>query len=396
MQRIRDWGIWCWHHWWIPAMIIIMGSVVVVALFGNDSNVQRMEIIGNAFTQIITPLCAVLGIILGYPLLKKKLVDGYITKQFDIIHDANRGVRKKCQELKQKYRPKYISTSLTKEYIDEAVEDVKGLMELAIDANPDVYSYTSIINDTLYYVQEKCKNGIPAYNNLSYCEGLATWLHYHIEQIQKYSSSIGVVPTNEIKKRQILNDRINDFVTNNYYYEIENMTTKPTVAHNSALLVVFFSLNNQYLSNNEYVLMESCFKAAPTPCAFARIMYSRSVYIPLTLKGEPIMGVFHKELILVGFKRWKSTSIGSGNTSVNYVCTYANISECGYCSTINKENIISDFTDSYLDLPNCLKELKSFNKHGEMIQLSITEEEAMKNYEVLASKLQDKLKSEQL
>ena len=71
MQRIRDWRIWCWHHWWIPVMIIIMGSVVVVALFGNDGNIQRMEIIGNAFTQIITPLCAVLGIILGYPLLKK-------------------------------------------------------------------------------------------------------------------------------------------------------------------------------------------------------------------------------------------------------------------------------------------------------------------------------------
>ena len=160
MQRIRDWRVWCWHHWWIPVMIIIMGSVVVVALFGNDSSVQRMEIIGDAFTQIITPLCAVLGIILGYPLLKKKLVDGYITKQFDIIHDANRSVRKKCQELKQKYRPKYISTALTKEYIDEAVDDVKELMDLAIDANPDAYSYTSIINDALYYVQEECKNGI--------------------------------------------------------------------------------------------------------------------------------------------------------------------------------------------------------------------------------------------
>lgn len=394
MQRIKDWGIWCWHHWWIPVMIIIMGSVVVVALFGNDSSVQRMEIIGDAFTQIITPLCAVLGIILGYPLLKKKLVDGYITKQFDIIHDANRSVRKKCQELKQKYRPKYISTALTKEYIDEAVEDVKELIDLAIDANPDAYSYTSIINDALYYVQEECKNGIPAYNNMSYCEGLSTWLHYHIEQIQKYSSSIGVVPTNEIKKRQILNDRIKDFVTNNYYYEIENMTTRPTVAHNSALLVVFFSLNNQYLSNNEYVLMESCFKAVPTPCAFARIMYNRSIYIPLTLKGEPIMGIFHKELILVGFKRWNSTSLGSGTTSVKYVCTYANISDCGYCSIINKDNILSDFSDSYLDVPNCLKELKSFSQHGEMIQLSITEEEAMRNYEQLAKRLHDKLQSE--
>ena len=395
MQRIRDWGIWCLHHWWILVMIILTGSIVMVTLFGNDGNIKQMEIVGNAFTQIITPLCAVLGIILGYPLLRKKLVDGYITKQFDIIHDANRGVRKKCQELKQKYRPKHIATSLTKEYIDVAVEDVKGLMELAIDANPDVYSYTSIINDTLYYVQEECKNGIPVYNNMSYCEGLATWLHHHLEQIQKYSSSIGVVLTSEIKKRQILNDRINDFVTNNYYYEVESMTTKPTVAHNSALLVVFFSLNNQYLSKDDFMLNEACFKAVPTPCAFARIMYNRSIYIPLILKGEPIMGVFHKELFLIGFKRIKSTNIDSGNTSINYVCTYANISECSYCSTISKENIISDFTDAYLDEQNCLKQLKSFSQHGEIIQISITEEEATQNYEAIASKLQDKLKSEQ-
>lgn len=377
-------------------MFVSIGGVVAIALCGNNNDIQKMKNIGEIFSQIITPLCALLGIVLGYPLLKKKLVDGYITKQFEIIHSTNRNVRKKCQDLRQKYRPKYISTPLTKEYIDEAVEDIKTLMEIAIDASPNAYAYTTIINDALYYAQEECKNGIPAYNNMSYCESLATWLHYQLGQIQKYSSSIGVVPTNEIQKRQILNDRIDAFVTDNYYYEIEDMTTKPTVAHNSAMLVVFFSLNNQYLSKDDFMLMEACFKAAPTPCAFARMMYNRCIYIPLTLKGEPIMGIIPKELILVGFKRRHVAQIRSGATSVNYVCTYANISECSYCNTIKIENLISDFTDSYLEIPNCLKELKSFSKHGETIQLSITEEEAMRNYEAVASKLQDKLKSEQV
>lgn len=393
---MKNLGIWCYRHWWQLVVFISVAVVVIVALYGNNNDVRKIEIIGDALSQIITPLCALLGIVLGYPLLKKKLVDGYITKQFDIIHSANREVRKRCQVLRQKYRPKYISTPLTKEYIDEAAEDIKTLMDIAIDACPNAYAYTTIINDALYYAQEECKNGIPAYNNMSHCESLAAWLHYHLGQIQKYSSSIGVVPTNDIKKRQILNDRIDAFVTDNYYYEIEDMTTKPTVAHNSAMLVVFFSLSNQHLTTNDYMLMEACFKAAPTPCAFARMMYNRCIYIPLTLEGEPIMGIFHKELILVGFQRRKAAQIGSGETSVNYVCTYANIVECSYCSTINKENIISDFTDSYLEIPNCLKELKSFSKHGETIQLSITEEEAMKNYEAVASKLQDKLKSEQV
>lgn len=396
MQRIKNLGIWCYRHWWQLVVFVSIGGVVAIALCGNNNDIQKMKIIGEIFSQIITPLCALLGIVLGYPLLKKKLVDGYITKQFEIIHSTNRNVRKKCQDLRQKYRPKYISTPLTKEYIDEAVEDIKTLMEIAIDANPNAYAYTTIINDALYYAQEECKNGIPAYNNMSYCESLATWLHYQLGQIQKYSSSIGVVPTNEIQKRQILNDRIDAFVTDNYYYEIEDMTTKPTVAHNSAMLVVFFSLNNQYLSKDDFMLMEACFKAAPTPCAFARMMYNRCIYIPLTLKGEPIMGIIPKELILVGFKRRHVAQIRSGETSVNYVCTYANISECSYCNTINIENLISDFTDSYLEIPNCLKELKSFSKHGETIQLSITEEEAMKNYEAVALKLQDKLKSEQV
>lgn len=148
---------WCQRNWWI---ILLIGTVMVAILcvwLGTNSLIAKLETAGSLANTLLKPICLILGLILGYPLLKKKLVDGYITKQFEIIHDANREVRKRCLTLRDKYTPKMISNPLSYADILEAMEDMKKLNELAMDANDMAYKYSYLIYNTLVCFEEKAK-----------------------------------------------------------------------------------------------------------------------------------------------------------------------------------------------------------------------------------------------
>lgn len=52
-------------------------------------------------------------------------------------------------ELLDKYPVKYISRRLTIEYIDNALSNISELRNLALDSQPDVYSYINLIHRIL-------------------------------------------------------------------------------------------------------------------------------------------------------------------------------------------------------------------------------------------------------
>ena len=167
----------------------------------------------------------ILGLILGYPLLKRKLIDSYVTKQFEIIHENNRIVRKECLQLKEKYPVKYISKELNHEFLSAIVEDAKKLNELAIDANPDAYKYSYLLFKSLQTFSEKTKKEIPtnSYDHY-YCETLSRFVYNHLEQIFRYSKSIGFIPSySDIKEKPILNSKLKKFVLDNKYYHVDGI-----------------------------------------------------------------------------------------------------------------------------------------------------------------------------
>ena len=104
-SKIQDW---CKRNWWILILICIILIAVVLVWFEIEDGITKLKELGELANVLLTPICLILGLVLGYPLLKRKLVDGYITKQFEIIHEANRAVRKQCLTLRDKYAVKYI------------------------------------------------------------------------------------------------------------------------------------------------------------------------------------------------------------------------------------------------------------------------------------------------
>lgn len=137
---------WCKVNWWLITIILVIVTTVVCTVTGTNNELNEWA---DSLTKLLTPTSIVLGLILGYPLLKTKLTESYIVKQFDIMDNANRSVRTKCIELQDKYVQAYRSTHLTKEYIAEAQADFLALRQTAIDATPDVYKYVNLIYQSL-------------------------------------------------------------------------------------------------------------------------------------------------------------------------------------------------------------------------------------------------------
>lgn len=388
-------GEWCTQNWWILILIAVISVAAISVWRGSDDLVAKLNSFGELANSLLTPTGIVLGLILGYPLIKRKLVDGYITKQFEIIHDANRDVRKQCLILRDKYVPKMISNELKREELLEALEDMKHLNELAMDANELVYHYSYLIYNTLVKFEEKTRdNGIIIERNYTYRETFHKWLHYHILEIYQYSRSIGIVPQTEIKKQKVLVDRIDKYVTDNTYYEVKDLDKSIYYPQNSALLVVFAINNNRCLGDDDWLLHKCCCEVAPSPCPFARIMYNQCIYVPPIITGETYFNVFNSQLYLVGVKRKVTTNTHSGEKSHHYLCIYANISMMHFVNTIKGLEDIAKYRDTYLDIEIDTNGMTNFDKYGEMVRFCISEEAAMQNYENVAKKLKDKLESE--
>lgn len=385
------------QYWWIFLIIFVFIFILIVSLINNP----ELNRITNDFTKylidFIKPISIILGLVLGYPLLKRKLIDNYVTKQFEIIHDNNRLVRKECLTLKEKYPIKHISNPLNFEFIAELIEDVKRLNELSIDANPDTYKYSYLLYKSLQKFRERTQNLIP--NNLLehyHCETLSTFANIHIEQVYRYAMSIGFVPNNIIKVKPILTTKLKNVVVDNKYFQVEGIDFSISFKKASALLVAFFSNNITTLNYDNGLLFKCCYETLPSPAPFARILYNQEIYVPLVLEGEQILNFHVPKLVLVGYKRQKSTNFKDGIKTNFLICHYSNISLVDFVEGYLKEKkSLSEYKDSYINI-NTLKinDIVEFSQNGESIIIKIHEDNAMKYFKQVKKQLLKKMNEE--
>lgn len=393
MKKIINWII---NYWWILLICLLTLYIILVSIFNCPELSRITTTTFSYFSQIIAPLGVILGLILGYPLLKRKLIDSYITNQFEIIHENNRVLRKECLRLKEKYPAKYISQGISEEYLETALNDLENLNRLAIDANPDSYKYSYLLFKSLKKFKEEQKiNPSEHYYN----ETISTFIFNHVENIYNYSKSIGFVPENSnIKIKQLFNSRIGKYVIDNTYYEIDGLDQSISYKKASALLVLFFYTNIRCSSTSmgNGLLFKSCYTSVPSPSPFARIMHNQKIYIPLILKGEPIMNVFIPTLVFVGYERIKTTKMESGISTHYLICHYANISQGGFVEgCIKNKESLSEYKDSYLsETVIKLEDLEEFKVNKESISFKISEKDAMKYYAKVKKVLCKKMDNE--
>lgn len=309
------------------------------------------------------------------------------------MDNANRAVRTKCIELQDKYVPANRSNHITLEYIAEAQADFLELRQIAIDAAPDVYKYANLIYQSLKNLSDIYLR----YNkesNFDYKEKLSTWLNEQIHEIYDYSKSVGCIPTGMTKSKKRLNKRLGEFVSGNSFIEVGDIDHSIDYFHNAAMLVIFYGKNNQIFNYNNINYFLACYKSAPSPSPFARLMYNSSIYFPPILRGKEKIILHYPELFLIGYSRRLSSS--SKGEERYYICTYANMSNVSFViGTIHNLDSLIEYEDGYLDIPFSIENLSGFNKTGEVIQFRISVEEAEKRYnDGIGYRLQSRLKDE--
>lgn len=385
---------WLKQNWGITVVVGVILIICIVVWHGNDFIIGKLGECGDLLYSIAKPVCLMLTVILGYPLLKRKLVDGYITKQFDIIHEANRAVRKKCLELREKYQAKNERHPITKSGLSAILKDVKELNEIAVDANQYVFQYSYLIYKSMSNFYDKVEGKEDGELEDLKVEELYYWIYRHIMQVYIYSRSIGDLPHSTPKGGKLLIDRLDEFVVDNDYFEIENLDTNAMFDHRSALLVTFQEINSSSLDKKWRLLYSSCFEAAPFASPFARIFYAGSFYIPPIL-SKTISPWFELKLVLVGYRRQTGTTLTGKKTSF-CDAIYVNFSSRYTLVDISKLTVeeVAQFTDSYLKQPFDTNGAHIVEQNEEFIVLRFSEDNISEYYIKQAKRLQDKLYEE--
>lgn len=385
---------WFKVYWWIFVLILtlLIATIAIFTPWYVYIN-QWTEIL----TKLLTPISILLGIVLGYPLIKKKLTEKHITKQFEIMGNSNRDVRNIVIKLLDEYKEENISNRLTLGYVNEALAKITNLKYVAIDAAPDVYRYINLIYRTLSnlaktYSQYQDANAFP-HNN--YQEQLSTWLHRQLNNIFDYSKTIGVIPSGEIIHKKKVNRLLSKYVTHNEVVEVKGVTPNIAYFKSEAMLVLFFGTSVNSLSADNVEIHKAVFESVPSPCPFARLLLNNSIYFPLILKSKEKLLFEYGELALIGYKKMKSTNT-NGETKNYYECVYANISSFGFVNTtIKKRENINEYIDGYINKEvtlNCFYDFK--NRGHEIISIKISHQDAQEYFVKIKDTLLETIKKE--
>ncbi len=391
---------WIKDNWWWSLLIVILLVCVVLVLW-CPCHIEKVKTIIQLYSEFLSPTAIILGLVLGYPLLKRKLVDGHITKQFEIINEANRKVRNEALRLKAKYPITQDYTPLSKEYLTSVYEDVCSLNELSLDANSVLYKYTELLRRALcLYIKkyDECigENGIVQENNSAYIinrDTIMAWMQHHLVTIYNYARTMQEIPTESPKKRKYEEGDVSKYLTENTFYEIESLDPTISYYYNSQYLMKYQENNNKSLSDRDWLFFKYCYSAVKTTMAMARMMYKDNIYIPLVLSRKN-NDIFEESLCLVGYKTSDVINLSTGQTINTYVCFYANIGILDNTSNIKKSEDLNGFIDPYTErsFDMSMFEIKDSKHH--MIRVEIQQNKAKENYKLVEKKLISNMENE--
>lgn len=393
---------WINNNWWKALLIAIFLFCVALVIWGCPCCIEKTKIIIQLYSEFLNPTAIVLGLVLGYPLLKRKLVDGHITKQFETINEANKKVRNEALRLKAKYPIEQDFTPISKEYLMSVYEDVCSLNELSFEANSVLYKYTELLRRALHlYIKEYDKHigegGIVQDGNSMYIinrDTLKAWMQYHLVTIYDYARTMQEVPTESPKERKYEEGDVSKYLTQNTFYEIESLDPTISYYYNSQYLMKYQENNNKSLSSQrDWLFFKYCYSSVNTTKAMARMMYKEKIYIPLKLIRE-VNEIFYESLCLVGYKKSDVINLSTGKTLDTYICYYVSDGVLDNTSIIKKSEELNGFVDTYIErsFDMSMFEIKDSKHH--MIRVEIQQNKAKENYKLVEKKLISNMENE--
>ncbi len=379
--------------WWeiLLALLFIFTTVIVFTPY-----TQILKDWADLLKTVLTPVTIILGIILGYPLLRKRLTEQHVLKQFEIMTSANRNVRHKIIELSDKYQPEKITTDLDLNYVNKVLEDVITLKQCALDATPDVYRYANLVFKTLNNLSSIYSSYSDShYPILINKRNLQIWLLKQLREIFDFSKSIGVISSGKAVEKNVVNSSLSPFVTHNSIYEIKDIAHCIQYYHSDAMLVLFFGTTNETLTEDCIPVFKSTYDACPTPAPYARLLWLNSIYFPPQIISKESLMLLRGHFQLIGFRR-KVTSSSGGVEKRYYICIYSDVIDNGFLDyTLNAISKLSEYSDGYLETDIDIHRFDSFKQiDARTFTVQISVENAHDYFNAVKPTLEAKLLSE--
>ncbi|WP_270547302.1 hypothetical protein [Butyricimonas paravirosa] len=386
-MRIIKCIVWC-------VLVVMIVAIIGVSIYNNDNVNTIMHNFLNYLNLLVVPFGVILGILYGYPLLKQKITEGHIGKQFDLIQETNRMIRIECLNLKQKVNPNLTErdTPLTIEYLNTISNDIDHLNKLSIDASSDIHTYLNLLSKSIVALKKIIKD------NVIEGDTYAMWyfnlfISHHLSYIQSIAGLIRPIPSNrDLKKMSIITDDLAPYVKNNIYYTIEGIEHSLDSSATSTSSVAFISHSRTVSPNCSYFY--ACYNAVNKVAPVVRCMYHDQIYAPAILAlnmqdtGKLIDKVLFKvmRLSLIGYKLDKNVVTESTSCDLYYTST-------SVLGLVNDENFIKTSEDAYINSPSFSQiEILNFKPLGQrvvMIKVSASDLEILflQNRSILEDKM---------
>lgn len=322
-------------------------------------------------------IVALIGILVGRQVLRKKLVEKHISSKLIEIQEANSSLIDEAQKLIDKYVSlSYKVDNLSHELQDEIIEEIRRCHLLSLKGSSEVatlmYYLTYIIETSFLSVKPNGEREIFAGPRT------LSFINTVLQRAIYYSSLAVPIPkSSRLKSSSILNPILRPFVPDDKFHRYRKFKIGANYDQNSAIASI---LSGDVYKSKLPVFMRSFLQVLNTPIHSAKALILQKLYAPPTLKRTertelPIGG--DDFLHLVGF----ASSIEhkfKENKKVQLVhLYYANSSNFKlFAENLVSNSGIKDFVDDWLTDSGFDSSLNSKVKleAKEVIQVTFEEE----------------------
>ncbi|PSR53510.1 hypothetical protein AHMF7605_08220 [Adhaeribacter arboris] len=312
-----------------------------------DSNFDKTV---KIITENLGSLVALLGLILAYPLLKRKLIENHIISALNKIQETNREIHKQSQKLCDTYLPSTFNDKIiAKEDIESVLRDIKDIYYLSQEGSSDATTLLFYLKNTLQGTQ---KNYVLETKYIMFSTQLYGLIIKILSDVNFYCSQVVQVPkSTKIEAINLLNYKeLRGYVTHSdvykYKYFNQGVIYDPKSLHHT----LFYQSINR--SNNSSI-KRAAFQIHQNVAPIINLLFVNKIYAPPVLKPpkDPLFGADNL-IFLIGFSIKNQFKIGQGHELPKELVelTYSNPrDDFHFIESIDFESIQNDVKDIYIE-----------------------------------------------
>lgn len=247
---------------------------------------------------ILSPVVALVGILVARPILKKKLTENHISASLKDIQQSNLKIQELNQKLINLYKPRTsVHSILSKEEMKAVHDEIQAVYQISLSASSDVSTILFYLKTTLYYSLEDFDRA----NETILSQKFYDFIIYILEFVNYFSVQAVQIPkSSQTIKEKLVKAELVKYVTHSHIYKYKyfhrGLIKDPKSLHSLRFC-------EEVNISGIRLLMRSAFLILQHPGPIANLLFFHKIYAPLKLTGFGNVLFTENELALylIGF-----------------------------------------------------------------------------------------------